>query len=132
MINKFEYLADQLVRLKRDERKDKHFCRSWLQNELKKLNFPSRLQLTLDPTIQATQVIPPECKFMSSKKLPLWLVFENVDADETNKKKIYVIFKSGDDLRQDILTLQMLRLMDSFWCAEGLDLKLSPYTCVAT
>jgi len=42
------------------------------------------------------------------------------------------MFKSGDDLRQDVLTIQMLRLMDKFWKQEGLDLRLQPYGCIAT
>ena len=50
-----------------------------------------------------------KCKYMSSKKVPLWLCFENVDPDA---EPILVIFKSGDDLRQDLLTLQLLRMMD--------------------
>jgi phosphatidylinositol-4,5-bisphosphate 3-kinase len=45
---------------------------------------------------------------------------------------VYIIFKSGDDLRQDMLTLQMIRLMDKLWLAENLDLRMSPYGCVAT
>jgi phosphatidylinositol kinase/protein kinase (PI-3 family) len=34
--------------------------------------------------------------------------------------------------RQDVLTLQMLRIMDKLWKEEGLDLRLNPYGCVAT
>ena len=43
-----------------------------------------------------------------------------------------VIFKAGDDLRQDQLTLQLLSLMDSLWCEEGLNLCMSPYKCFST
>ena len=38
--------------------------------------------------------------------LPLW--FQNAD---TSGSPIMVIFKAGDDLRQDVLTLQMIRIM---------------------
>ena len=42
------------------------------------------------------------------------------------------MMKSGDDLRQDMLTLQMIRLMDKVWKKENLDLRLLPYGCIAT
>jgi phosphatidylinositol kinase/protein kinase (PI-3 family) len=41
---------------------------------------------------------------MTSKKLPLWLVFENADSQGDD---LYIIYKSGDDLRQDEMTLQV-------------------------
>lgn len=66
---------------------------------------------------------------MSSKMVPLWLVFKNADPDAPN---VYVIFKSGDDLRQDILTLQILTLMDALWLSSGLDCRMKPYKCIAT
>lgn len=45
---------------------------------------------------------------------------------------VVLIFKSGDDLRQDQLTLQVIKSMDRIWKNEGLDLELSPYNCLTT
>ena len=45
---------------------------------------------------------------------------------------LYMIFKAGDDLRQDILTLQLLRYMDLRWLSHSIDLRLKPYAVVAT
>jgi len=61
--------------------------------------------------------------------VPLWLVFYNADTDAD---PLIIIFKSGDDLRQDILTLQLLTVMDRVWLASKLDMRLKPYKCIAT
>jgi phosphatidylinositol-4,5-bisphosphate 3-kinase len=42
------------------------------------------------------------------------------------------MLKVGDDLRQDALTLQVIRVMDRLWKTRGLDLRLKPYQTVAT
>ena len=36
------------------------------------------------------------------------------------------------DLRQDMLTLQVIKIMDHTWDQEGLDLRMMPYSCLAT
>jgi phosphatidylinositol 3-kinase len=100
-----------------------------LRDGLGKIAFPRPFKLPLNPKMEVKDLIVPKCKFMDSKKRPLWLVFNNADE---NAAPILVIFKSGDDLRQDQLTLQMLRLMDKLWQQNDLDLRLKPYACVST
>ena len=43
-----------------------------------------------------------------------------------------VIFKNGDDLRQDQLVLQILMLVDKLLKEQGMDLRLTPYRVLAT
>ncbi|CAL1536446.1 unnamed protein product [Lymnaea stagnalis] len=74
-----------------------------------------------------------ECCVKTSKKLPLWLVWSNPDAMADMGDVYYrIMFKNGDDLRQDMLTLQVIRLMDTIWKNEGLDLRMIPYGCLST
>lgn len=110
-----------------------------LRGELPKIVFPERFQLPLSPKMVAKALIVDKCRVMSSKKLPLWLVFEGAPEDPilskigpSPKSTVSVLFKAGDDLRQDQLTLQILGVMDTFWQKEGLDLRISPYRCVST
>ncbi|XP_013393974.2 phosphatidylinositol 4,5-bisphosphate 3-kinase catalytic subunit beta isoform-like [Lingula anatina] len=91
----------------------------------------SDLRAPLDPAWGCHKLKIEKCKVMDSKMKPLWLVWENQDSG-ADSSDIYIMFKNGDDLRQDMLTLQILHLMDSIWQAEGLDLRLIPYGCIAT
>lgn len=119
-------LAKVAMRVKEAPSADK---KKVLEEELRKVEFPAKFQLPLDPRQEVKGLIIEKCKYMDSKKLPLWLVFENA---EKRGAPVRVIFKAGDDLRQDVLTLQMLRIMDKLWKEEGLDLRLNAYGCVAT
>merc|ERR1711997_52177 len=72
---------------------------------------------------------------MDSAKKPLWLVWMNPDplADKLKgHERNAIIFKNGDDLRQDMLTLQVIAIMDTIWHREGMDLRMMPYNCLAT
>ncbi|KAG6612614.1 phosphatidylinositol 3 and 4-kinase-like protein [Phytophthora cinnamomi] len=102
-----------------------------MQQGLEALNelLPGSFQLPLDPRIEVGKIIVNKCRVMDSAKKPLWLVFENA---EEGGDPVTVMFKAGDDVRQDCLTLQLIRLMDEMWREEGLDLAMEPYKCVAT
>ena len=59
--------------------------------------------------------------------MPLRLTFRCVDGTEYP-----VMFKIGDDLRQDQLVMQIITLMDQLLKKENLDLKLTPYKVLPT
>lgn len=90
----------------------------------------SHLQSPLDPRILLAEVCVEQCTFMDSKMKPLWVMYSNEEAGGDGS--VGIIFKNGDDLRQDMLTLQMIQLMDVLWKQEGLDLRMTPYGCLST
>uniref|UniRef100_A0A1A7YDR8 phosphatidylinositol-4,5-bisphosphate 3-kinase n=1 Tax=Iconisemion striatum TaxID=60296 RepID=A0A1A7YDR8_9TELE len=89
----------------------------------------SDLTSPLNPSIQLSDINVEKCRYMDSKMKPLWIVYNNkLMSGDT----LGIIFKNGDDLRQDMLTLQILRLMDLLWKEANLDLRIVPYDCLAT
>ncbi|KAI0229642.1 Phosphatidylinositol 4,5-bisphosphate 3-kinase catalytic subunit beta [Lamellibrachia satsuma] len=122
-------LSDAMKKIKVGE-KGKEELRRMLQTKINRQVLTGFTSI-LDPAFRLGEMDTSLCKFMDSAKKPLWLVWENEDkfAEDT---KIYIMYKSGDDLRQDMLTLQILRVMDAIWQAEGLDLRLSIYGCLTT
>lgn len=66
------------------------------------------------------------CKCLS--KSSLLLVFETT----TRKTTITIQFKIGEDLRQDMFILDVIRWMEVVWRKESLDLRMTPYACLAT
>lgn len=118
-------IAQDLKKLK-DASKRKPFLHEQLENM--KINS-SRFQIPVNCNMVAKSFVIGKCKNLDSKTLPLWLVCENIDP---LGEDLLVIMKVGDDLRQDQLTLQMIRIMDRLWLKEGLDLKMSPYQVIET
>ncbi|KAM3909990.1 phosphatidylinositol 3-kinase C2 domain-containing subunit gamma-like [Leptodactylus fuscus] len=86
-------------------------------------------RLPLNPAIVVRGIDRELCSFFSSNAKPLRLSFINADPQGPN---IHVMYKMGDDMRQDMLVLQLVEIMDRIWLHEGLDLRMITYRCVST
>uniref|UniRef100_A0A8C0K0H1 Phosphatidylinositol-4-phosphate 3-kinase catalytic subunit type 2 beta n=1 Tax=Canis lupus dingo TaxID=286419 RepID=A0A8C0K0H1_CANLU len=86
-------------------------------------------RLPLSPSLLVKGIVPRDCSYFNSNAVPLKLSFQNVDPLGEN---IRIIFKCGDDLRQDMLTLQMIRIMNKIWVQEGLDMRMVIFRCFST
>lgn len=95
------------------------------KNELVTIDPP--LPLPLDPTVKITGVAPQETVVFKSSLHPIKVAFKT-----TTGSTYPVIFKVGDDLRQDQLVIQIITLFDQLLQKENLDLKLTPYKILAT
>lgn len=125
---------DELKKVSEQAKKStsKEKGRSVLQQHLQSPFFKQKVVdvlSPLNPSFRCKSIRVDKCKIMDSKMRPLWIVFENSDLHGDD---ICVIFKNGDDLRQDMLTLQMLRVMDNIWKSHGYDFRMNPYSCVST
>ena len=88
----------------------------------------------LNPSMKCKRILMDKCQLMNSKMRPQMLFFENADVNfSRDLADIVIMFKRGDDLRQDRLTLQLLTVMDRLWKEDsGLDFRLNVYRCVST
>lgn len=102
----------------------KHFLAD-PKNELVTIDPP--LPLPLDPSVQIVGVAPQETVVFKSSLHPIKVAFKT-----TTGTTYPVIFKTGDDLRQDQLVIQIITLFDQLLLKENLDLKLTPYKILAT
>ena len=98
-----------------------------LRARLSEIILPDTFKLPLNPHLQVCGIDVSRCRVMESKKKPLWLTLKNTDGSD-----VVLMLKVGDDLRQDALILQLLRVMDDLWRREGLDLKMQLYDCLST
>ncbi|CAJ1931442.1 unnamed protein product [Sphenostylis stenocarpa] len=98
---------------------------SGLLSELTYFDEPIRSPLA--PGVLISGIVPSESSIFKSALHPLRLTFRT-----TNGGTCKIIFKKGDDIRQDQLVVQMVSLMDRLLKLENLDLHLTPYKVLAT
>jgi hypothetical protein len=123
LLSELNYVGQKLVVTEAEKRP------AYLRTALEDMRFAPRFSLPLFTDYECSGLMLDKCRHMKSKKMPLWLTFNNADQSGS---PVTVMFKVGDDLRQDVLTLQMIKLMDKLWTAAGMNLGMSAYGVVAT
>jgi phosphatidylinositol 3-kinase len=110
-----------------------------MKMELRKLlkepsygNFKAH-PMSIEPNCVISSFNPDECSCFKSAMVPLLISLNasKVDGDKQDKMTYQVMFKNGDDLRQDQLILQIIALTDSLLKGVNIDLRLTPYRALA-
>ncbi|XP_023593337.1 phosphatidylinositol 4-phosphate 3-kinase C2 domain-containing subunit alpha isoform X2 [Trichechus manatus latirostris] len=89
----------------------------------------NKCRLPLNPSLVAKELNIKSCSFFNSNAVPLKVTMVN---DDPMGEEINVMFKVGEDLRQDMLALQMIKIMDKIWLKEGLDMRMVIFKCLST
>ncbi|XP_071972761.1 phosphatidylinositol 4-phosphate 3-kinase C2 domain-containing subunit alpha [Engystomops pustulosus] len=89
----------------------------------------NKIRLPLNPSMEAKALNVKGCSFYNSNAVPLRVAMVNTDP---MGEEIQSMFKVGEDLRQDMLALQMIKIMDKLWLQEGLDMRMVIFKCLST
>jgi len=102
----------------------KEYLKKFLKERMKEYESKGFQNFTfpIHQSYKCTVCVPEKFIIFSSKMVPYKLHCKSSDGTEFG-----IIFKFGDDLRQDVLTLQMLKIMDKLWLDNDLDLKITAY-----
>lgn len=158
LLDKLNAVSDQLKKEKDDRLKN---LRENLEN-VHCFLMENETSLPLDLSMQITGLDLQSCNYFNSNTLPIKIVFKTDIKQRQNSSSslaltkykpstavlspssimpsfnqfkqstIDALYKVGDDLRQDNITMQMIDIMDKLWLKEGLDLKLITFKCIAT
>lgn len=94
-----------------------------IQDEIITEPFP----LPIQNSNMITGIIPEDCTVFQSQMNPILLTFKTLGSE-----KLKYIFKSGDDLRQDTLICQIIRIMNDILVKKKINSHLIIYQVVST
>lgn len=91
-------------------------------------SFSEKVPSFLDTYLMLLGTKPEQSTVFMSKQYPIKIGFLLEDSTQ----EYGMLFKNGDDLRQDQLIIQIIRLMDKLLKDVNLDMCLKPYNVLAT
>ena len=132
--NELVKISDSLTKVSKNENKKKEL-RNILANKNKVIQ--EEFFLPIDPHIKIKGTVTDQCSVFKSAKCPCKYTFkvekESQDYNPHEEKEFMsIMFKYGDDLRQDQLILQMINFMDSLLKKVHLDYEFTSYKVLAT
>ncbi len=115
----------------------KRELRKLIDGDEKNMMQETEHYLPIDPKIKIKGTIAQECSVFKSAKCPVKYTFNVTPETKENnlledKDHFRIMFKYGDDLRQDQLILQMINYMDSLLKKVHLDYEFTSYKVLAT
>ena len=109
--------------------KEGDFTRELFNNASWQLMQDTTVRLPLDPSLKVKGIKHEKCFIFNSARQPMSI---SVETTNPNVPVKHIIYKAGDDLRQDQLVIQLINLMDTILKRNGVDCKLTHYNVVAT
>lgn len=101
--------------------------RQYLQQMLREHDWHLQIPLPVISKLLVSDVVVDECHVFDSQFNPLLMTFCT-----TEKSKVKVLFKSGNDLRQDRLIQQTVNIMDMILKEHGLFMHIVTYDVCST
>ncbi|KAM0676680.1 phosphatidylinositol-4- kinase [Binucleata daphniae] len=117
-------------------KREKEEKRKQINRFLSIVEQPKNVYLPTDPSYEILGIVPDSGKVLQSHaKVPFMASFYCRSFDTAKNNEVVVknlIFKSGDDCRQDMLAIQLITLFKDIFKNANIDLFLFPYKVIAT
>uniref|UniRef100_A0A0R3S5X0 phosphatidylinositol 3-kinase n=1 Tax=Elaeophora elaphi TaxID=1147741 RepID=A0A0R3S5X0_9BILA len=84
----------------------------------------NNVRLPLLPSFLCTGINVSESSYFNSLTKPIKVTFKGL------KSSFAILYKVGDDMRQDALVLQLVKMMNDIWLSQELDLRMVIFRCV--
>ena len=136
--NLIKITKDELSKFSRADAKKKRLREILAENgDYYNIMNGHNYSLPIAPQLKVSGVLPEKCNVFKSSMCPVKYYFKISDetqvySNKEDKEGFEVMFKYGDDLRQDQLILQMFNYMDILLKKVHLDFEFTTYQVLAT